>query len=93
MYQMDDVLKQIKWKIVSLNARTGDLPDIVGRRRCPTPTVPSKFDIWKFTEGRNVGVGWGSVDFKSTRGGRNGQFRGKGCLYGTTGGEWRLGEG
>ena len=28
-YQMDDVLQQIKWKIASLKARTGDLPDIV----------------------------------------------------------------
>ena len=29
-YQMDDVLQQIKWKIASLKARTGDLPDTVG---------------------------------------------------------------
>ena len=49
-----------------------------------------------FKNGRSVGVGWGSVDLKSTRGGggRRGQLRGKDCLIGTTGGgAWQGGSG
>ena len=45
-----------------------------------------------------MGKVWGSVDLKSTwgggGGGRNGQFRGKNCLSGTTGGgTWQGGSG